>query len=207
MRMTLRAIGAGLGRTGTNSLKLALERLLGAACYHTHEVVLHLDHVQMWQHAFDTGDGDWDAIFAGYTAGVDWPVCRFWRRLAAHYPDAVIILSTRSSAEEWWASAEHTVFASMQRGPLPGLEQWHRMMEAAMQPFTGHWDDRDAAIAGYERHNHAVRAGLPADRVVEWRPDQGWAPLCAALGIDPPEEPFPHVNTTREFRELAALDG
>jgi hypothetical protein len=205
--MTLRAIGAGLGRTGTNSLKLALERLLGSPCYHAHEVILNLDHVPMWQHALDAGDGDWGAIFAGYSAGVDWPVCRFWDRLAAHYPDAVIVLSTRASAAEWWASAERTVFASMLRGPLPGFEQWYRMMEVAMQPFTGHWDDRDAAIAAYEHHNEAVRTGLPPDRLVEWRPDQGWTPLCAALGIDPPDEPFPHVNTTREFRELAALDG
>jgi hypothetical protein len=81
------------------------------------------------------------------------------------------------------------------------------MMEVAMQPFTGRWHDRDAAIAAYEQHNQAVRAGLPPDRLVEWRPDQGWTPLCAALGVDPPDDAFPHVNTAREFRELAALDG
>ncbi len=199
-------IGAGLGRTGTNSLKAALERLLGGSCYHTHEVILHLDHVPRWQAALEAGDADWDAIYAGYVATVDWPGCKFWRQLADRYPGAPVVLSTRASADEWWRSCERTVFASMKRGPLPGLEAWYQMMQVAMQPFTGRWDDRDAAVAAYEQHNAAVRAGVPGGRLIEWRPELGWEPLCRALNIETPSEPFPHLNTTDDFRALAALD-
>lgn len=201
----LLAIGAGLGRTGTNSLKAALERLTGGACYHTHEVLLNLDHVPIWEHAFEAGDGDWDALFAGYTAAVDWPACRFWRELAQLAPNAPIILSTRQTAEEWWASAQPTVFASMRRGPLPGLEQWWQMMTVAMLPFEADWSDKRAAIAAYEDHNATVRREAPADRLVEWNPTLGWGPLCAALGVAGPDEPFPHLNTTQDFRDLAVL--
>jgi hypothetical protein len=204
--VTLKVIGAGLGRTGTNSLKIALERLLGGRCYHTHELVLNLQHVPLWQQAFDTGDGEWDAIFDDYVATVDWPGCRFWPQLLATYPDALVVLSTRNSAEEWWASAERTVFASMKRGPLPGLEDWYLMMRAAMQPFTDRWDDKDAVLAAYEQHNRAVRDAVPRQRLVEWTPEDEWAPLCDALSVARPSEPFPHVNTAREFRQLAALD-
>jgi hypothetical protein len=159
--------------------------------------LLNLDHVALWEHAFETGHGDWDALFDGYTAAVDWPACRFWRELADLSPGASIILSTRSTAEEWWSSAERTVFASMRRGPLPGLEQWWKMMTVAMLPFEADWSDKGAAIAAYE---------ASAGRLVEWNPSMGWGPLCAALGVAEPDEPFPHLNTTKDFRELAALD-
>src|SRR3954454_12485039 len=135
--MPLAVIGAGLGRTGTNSLKVALERLLRGRCYHTHEVVLNLDHVPLWQRAFAVGDGDWNALFDGYSAAVDWPACRFWPQLARRFPEALIVLSTRHSAEEWWTSADKTVFASMERGPL----SWPR----GLVPNDG---SRDAAVHG-----------------------------------------------------------
>jgi hypothetical protein len=204
--MVLLAIGAGLGRTGTNSLKAALERLTGCPCYHTHEVLLNLDHVMLWQQAFQRGEGDWDAIFGRYVATVDWPGCAFWSQLAARYPEAPIILSTRATSEEWWASAQDTVFASMKRGPLPGLEEWYQMMRVAMLPFTDRWDDAEAAVAAYEAHNASVRRDAPAHRLVEWDPSRGWRPLCDALGLPVPDEPFPHLNTTKDFRALAALD-
>jgi hypothetical protein len=204
--MTLLAIGAGLGRTGTNSLKAAIEHLTGGRCYHTHEVLLNLDHVQRWQFAFENGDADWDAMFDGYVATVDWPGCRFWEQLADRYPNAPVILSARHSGEAWWASAEPTVFASMKRGPLPGLEDWYQMMRVAMVPFTDHLDDRETAIAAYERHNDSVRQYAGSGRLVEWNPALGWEPLCEALDIAVPNDPFPHLNTTKDFRELAALD-
>jgi hypothetical protein len=202
----LEVIGAGLGRTGTNSLKVALERLLGGPCYHTHEVILNLDHVALWQQAFDGGGRDWGALYDGYAATVDWPGCTWWRELATVYPDSVVVLSTRASAQEWWASAADTVFASMKRGPLPGLEEWHRMMQSAMRPFTESWDDRAASIAAYNAHNEAVRHSIPPARLIEWQPADGWDPLCRGLDLPIPAEPFPHLNNTAEFRALAALD-
>jgi hypothetical protein len=204
--VTLAVIGVGLGRTGTNSLKVALERLLGGACYHTHEVILNLEHVAVWQNAFDGVPPDWERLFQGYVATVDWPGCRLWDELTNAYPDALVVLSTRSSPERWWASAQRTVFASMKRGPLPGFEDWHRMMRSAMQPFTDCWDSKAESIAAYLSHNELIRRTIAHDRLVEWQPADGWRPLCDALGISTPDEPFPHLNTTADFRALAALD-
>src|SRR5205823_714771 len=114
--MTLRLVGAGLGRTGTHSLKLALEQLLGAPCYHMFEVLQHPDHIPVWQQAVDgAGSGtDWDAVFSGYRSAVDWPVAAFWRELADAYPDAVVLLSVRP-ADEWWRSADKTIWEISRR--------------------------------------------------------------------------------------------
>ncbi|HEV2474540.1 MAG TPA: sulfotransferase, partial [Chthonomonadales bacterium] len=114
--MALRVVGAGVGRTGTHSLKLALERLLSAPCYHMAEVFQHADHVPMW-HSAATGEmPEWDNLLAGYSAAVDWPASAFWSELSKAYPDAVVLLSTRDP-EKWWESAHETIFQSLEGGP------------------------------------------------------------------------------------------
>lgn len=197
--MSLRIIGAGLGRTGTASLQLALQQLLDGRCYHMIEVFGHPEHVPMW-HAAVKGDlPDWDALFEGYNAAVDWPVGAFWRPLMEHYPDAPVLLSTRESADAWWRSADRTILEAFRRPVTPGTEPWVAM---ATDLLALHWspvDDKEAAMAAYERHNAEVRATVPADKLLEWQPGDGWEPICAALGVPVPDEPFPHVNTTEEF--------
>jgi hypothetical protein len=208
--MTLRVVGAGLGRTGTNSLKLALERLLGEPCYHMIEVFGHPEHIPMWHAAADGERVDWDALFTGYAAAVDWPVASFWRELVDEYPDAVVVLSTRSSADAWWRSADDTIFAHMRNDPVdpPGLEGWRAMVDAAVAGrYPGVPGDEEKAKASYEAHNAEVRATIPAERLVDWQAGDGWEPLCRALGVAVPDEPFPHVNTTADFRKMSGLDG
>jgi hypothetical protein len=194
--MTLRVVGAGLGRTGTLSLKLALERLLGAPCYHMTEVFAHPEHVALWHAAARGEPVDWQALFAGYAAAVDWPVGSFWPEVSEAFPEALIVLSTRS-AESWWRSASQTIFPiSAKAAGTP----WHAMwMELASSRFTTRLDDRAAAIAAYERHNADVRARAPQARLLEWTAKDGWAPLCRALGVPVPDETFPHTNSTEEF--------
>jgi hypothetical protein len=94
--VTLRVVGAGLGRTGTLSLKLALEKLLGAPCYHMLGLFERPEHVATWDAAARGERVDWHGLMRGYAAAVDWPACAFWRELSAANPDAVILLSTRS---------------------------------------------------------------------------------------------------------------
>lgn len=204
--MTIRVVGAGLGRTGTNSLKLALERLLGEPCYHMLEVFSHPDHVGIWEAAARGVTVDWDALFTGYGATVDWPSASFWREIASAYPDAPVLLSTRRSADEWWRSADATIFAYLREPSKPG-DEWRAMIDAAIVArYPGVPDDEATAKASYEAHNAAVRDAIPSDRLVEWQPGDGWGPLCAALGVAVPDEPFPHVNTTEDFRARAGLD-
>ena len=67
--------------------------------------------------------------------------------------------------------------------------------------FCSDWGSPDAIKACYEAHNAEVRATVPADRLFEYQPGDGWGPLCAALGLAEPDEPFPHSNSTAEFQE------
>ena len=211
--MTLRVVGAGLGRTGTHSLKIALEQLLGAPCYHMLEVLMHPESVAVWQAAVDGKPVDWPAVMDGYAAAVDWPVVAFWSELADAFPDAVVLLSTRSSADAWWKSANETIFAVTRRGIEADTNSEMRahlhMIEGLFERFTPAWnadDGGDAARSAYDEHNAHVRAAVPPSRLVDWQPGDGWEPICRALELPVPDEPFPHVNTTDEFRTMVGLD-
>jgi hypothetical protein len=209
--MTLRVVGAGLGRTGTHSLKLALEQLLGGRCYHMLEVFEHPEHIQHWQDAVDGKPIDWDALFEGYTAAVDWPEAAFYEELSERYPDAVVLLSTRRSADAWWDSANATIFEISRREVPPDVpDSLQRQIKMAHdmfdKTFTPDWDDPDAAKRAYEKHNETVRETIAADRLLDWQPGDGWGPICAALDVPVPDEPFPHVNSTDEFRAMLDLD-
>jgi Sulfotransferase domain len=196
----LRVVGAGVGRTGTHSLKLSLERLLGGPCHHMTETQQHPEQVAPFRVAAEGVMPDWDELLRGYVATVDWPTAAFWRELAAAYPDAIVLLSTRRDAAAWWKSANETIFVGMRSGPpysTPMLDMAATLVRAR---FCADVSDQAAAIAAYERHNAAVRAEVPKERLVEWQPGDGWAPLCRALGVPVPDEPFPHVNTTEEFQ-------
>jgi hypothetical protein len=205
--MALRVVGAGVGRTGTNSLQVALERLLGSPCYHMMELVSQPRHVEAWHQAVQGTLPDWNQLLAGYEAAVDWPVSGFWRELCAANPDAVVVLSVRASPEVWWKSASQTILHVTERQPPPEMEAWFAMyLDFLRARFTDRWNDPEAAMAAYVRHNDAVRAGVPRRRLVDWEPGDGWEPICAALGLPIPDEPFPHLNTTAEFRVRAGWD-
>jgi hypothetical protein len=203
--MGLQIVGAGLGRTGTHSLKIALEQLIGGCCYHMIEVFGRPEDPGVWTAALQGEQPDWDEFLAPFSAAVDWPACAMWRELAAAYPDAPVLLSTRDT-DGWWRSASSTIFEVMDSPNVPSNPGWMAMTEAMFARFTPDWRDETSAKAAFEAHNAAVRAGIPSDRLVEWRPGDGWAPLCEALGLPVPAEPFPHVNRTDEFRAMAGLD-
>jgi hypothetical protein len=202
--MALRVVGAGLGRTGTRSLKDALEHLLGAPCYHMMEVFGRPQDPPVWTRALSGEPVDFGDLLEGYAAIVDWPGAGCWRDLAAAFPDAVVLLSTRDSPETWYRSASDTIFSAM--GPVEDNDDdWSVMAATMMRRFEPDWQDPAAAMAAYERHNAAVRAEALPDRLVEWQPGDGWAPLCRALGLAEPDEPFPHLNTTEQFRSGLGL--
>ena len=194
--MSLRVIGAGVGRTGTLSLCTALETLLGGRCYHMFEVREHREHIPLWHAAARDETINWRGLLDDYSAAVDWPASAFWPEIAAAYPEAIILLSSRD-AEAWWKSASDTIFLAMQ-----GIDNdWKRMIDTMFtRRFTLDIHDKAAAIAAYEAHNRAVREHAPAARLVEWHPGDGWAPICQALGLAIPILPFPHVNSTEEFK-------
>jgi hypothetical protein len=204
--MGLKVVGAGLGRTGTSSLKAALEQLLGGRCYHMSEVFQHPDHAALWTAAAGGDTGAAVRATDGYVAAVDWPAAPFWEGLAAANPEAVILLSTRPTDEEWWASASKTIFVNLAepaeawKAKHPEQAAWRDMWEAvAGETFTPNYLDRDAAMARYEEHNADVRAKADPARLLDWRATDGWEPLCAALDLPVPADPFPHLNTSDDW--------
>lgn len=190
--MSLRVIGAGLPRTGTRSLKAALEVLLGQPCYHMEDVFENLDHVAVWRRALAGTAPDWTGFPPGYAAAVDWPSSTFWPELSGANPAALIVLSTRTRPGTWWRSADRTILPGIRRPPPPELADWHAMVRVLADRFTSDWEDEQAANDAYDRHNETVRRLAPAHRLLEWQAEQGWEPLCRALGVPVPDQPFPH---------------
>jgi hypothetical protein len=200
--MTLRVVGAGLGRTGTMSLKLALEQLLAGRCYHMFETFTRPDDGPVWVAAAQGEMPDWNAFLAEYDAVVDWPACDFWREMADANPDALVLLSVRESADAWWKSANATIFQALQRTPVPGDPPFWQA--DFFGPRIPTFLDEGAAKDYYDAHNATVRATVAPDRLVEYRAGSGWEPLCTALGVPVPDAPFPHTNTTEEFQQRLA---
>lgn len=204
--MSLLVVGAGLGRTGTMSLKLALEKLLGGRCYHMLELFGRPDDIPVWHAAMRGEPYDWKALLSEYVATVDWPACAVWHQLSEVNPNAIVLLSTRD-ADGWWRSCDNTIFEVMRRGEDERMPEWAAMVrDMFAKTFTPDILDRDAAIAAYERHNEEVRATADPARFVEWHPGEGWEPICTALGVPVPDEAFPHANTTDEFRARAGWE-
>lgn len=200
--MSLKVVGPGVGRTGTNSLKLALERLLGGRCHHMWEVGADPDRqIPLWTAAIEGRPVDWHDVMDGFVAQVDWPGASFWPELVSAFPEALVIMSVRP-ADEWYASASRTIFEAIS---LQG--EWRATLRKLLTDrFCGRLDDKDAMIEAYERHNDEVRRRIPSDRLLEWSPTDGWEPLCGFLGQPVPSEPFPVTNTTAQFREMLGLD-
>ncbi len=201
--MTLSVIGAGLGRTGTLSLKVALERLGFGPCYHTRELLKQVDaHVAVWNRAADGDCVDWDALYEGYSSAVDFPTAAFYRELSDYYPVAKVILTLRDPAR-WYESVKETIVWPLTQ-PLPDhLSAWQAMLRKAVvnRIFGGNVQDREHVIAAYERHNADVKRTVAPERLLAYDISEGWAPLCSFLGADIPHEAFPKVNTTEEFRD------
>lgn len=204
--MPLKVIGAGFGRTGTNSLKLALEQLGFGPCHHMFEVRDNPDQLPYWQ-AIARGEApDWDAIFADYNSSVDWPSARFWRELAVHFADAKVLLSVRTP-ESWIKSVHSTIWPSLRdrEKQEPGTRRDRQNMSYELivrQTFDERLDDVEHAMAVYRAHNEEVQREIPAERLLVYTVGDGWEPLCRFLDVDVPDTPYPHTNSTAEFRQM-----
>jgi len=202
--MSMNVIGLGVGRTGTYSLKLAINQLGLGPCHHMEEVLLDMPrHVPMWV-AATNGNADWQNIYKGYQSAVDWPTACFFRELVAAYPSARFILTERS-AESWADSFSHTIYKL-----LEGIDQapeemrdWLRMGRDVIAK-TGFplGLDRDGLMNAFTAHNEAVKATIPAERLLVFQVKQGWAPLCRFLDVPAPDEPFPRTNDRGEFWDM-----
>jgi Sulfotransferase domain len=207
----LRVIGAGFGRTGTYSLKVALEQLGFGPAYHMLEVFEHPEHIAVWQEAGEGKPVEWHRLFDGYQSAVDWPASAFYRDLMSVYPEAKVILTVRDP-ERWHESGRNTIFPERERGPeedVPAVMREHgRMIRTIMWDgiFDGRVLDRAHAVEVFQRHNQTVQEKVPPERLLVYDVKEGWEPLCSFLSVPmPPGQEFPRLNDTAAFKERREL--
>jgi hypothetical protein len=216
----LRVIGAGLPRTGTSSMKAALERLGFGPCYHMFEIITHPEQAERWRPVGSGGPVDWERVLAGYQSTQDWPASAFWRELAEAYPRAKVVLTVRDP-RRWYASfrallsqspdvnlpedapaAAHAFVTTMAR-LRPTLDRIGRATFGSDWSLDQGPPEEERAIAAYHRHLAAVRESLPAERLLVFDVREGWDPLCAFLGVEAPAgEPFPHLNDSSMLQSM-----
>ncbi|MEZ5818612.1 MAG: sulfotransferase [Hyphomicrobiaceae bacterium] len=206
--MALDVVGTGFGRTGTNSLKIALEMLGFGPCHHMFEVRDRPEQISFWAAAARGERSDWDTVFEGFRATVDWPSAYFWKPIAAHYPKAKVILSVRP-VEDWVKSIHATIHESLNSRSARATELQRQQGEMAYdiierRTFGGRLGDAEHAAAVFRAHVDEVRATIDPARLLVYDVAEGWEPLCRHLGVAVPSEPFPRTNSTDEFRARVA---
>jgi Sulfotransferase domain len=195
--MVLSVIGAGLPRTGTASLKMALEQLGFGPCYHMSELIPRPERAQAWVDAADGKPVAWEKVFEGYHSTTDAPACHFYRQLMAQYPKAKVILSVRDP-ESWFSSTQETVLQ-------PFVMKVHVAMGTLDMCNKIGWGtdpklrDKDYMLARFTRHNDDVIASVPREKLLVFEAREGWAPLCAFLGVPVPEGDYPRTNAREDF--------
>ncbi len=230
----LKIIGAGFGRTGTMSLKVALEELGFGPCYHMSEVFQHPNHVAHWQAAASGKTINWNAIFANYQSTVDWPSCAFYEELMRAYPNAKILLTVRDP-QNWYESVSNTIYQIHHRvgvsllsrilsypGKIlittvqPHMKHTFRMQTAIIWDgtFVGNFEDKRHALTIFAQHIDEVKQKVPPAKLLVYDVKEGWEPLCAFLGVAVPEDkPFPRLNDrdnfpgTRRIQQVERITG
>jgi len=210
----MKVIGAGFGRTGTMSLKGALEQIGYGPSFHMIDVARQPELLPQWQAAVDGRPVDWQQVFDGWESTVDWPACTFWEDIWKTFPDAKVLLSVRDP-EAWYASCRKSIHASAQaavKGELEGgsvevSPEAMKMINGLIWngTFEGRFDDKAFAIDVFNRHNEDVKSKVPSDKLLVYEISQGWEPLCEFLDVPVPDAPMPHLNDATSFRAMVGL--
>jgi hypothetical protein len=223
--MALQVIGLGLGRTGTHSLKLALEQLGFGPCYHMDTLLARPDDVRRWRDIDRGGHTDYRQLFGAYRSAVDFPTVAYHPDLLRRFPRAKCILTVRDE-EEWYRSARATI---MRAEPslaekvwlsfkLPFSRRQRRLLEVfrlteKFWPFGGSADapgNRAAALSFYHNWNDRIEATIPRHQLLIYEVSEGWEPLCKFLEVPVPDIPFPASNQRtgfkRKYRKLMGVE-
>ena len=198
--MPLQVIGAGFGRTGTLSLKVALQQLGFNKCHHMVEVMRNPKSAAAWVAASDGKEVDWHEIFADYKACVDWPSCMFYRELMEAFPEAKVVLTVRDS-ERWYESISTTIAVLTTTTPrwlcwlVPAIGAVIKVSYACVwKTFDNRNGDKEYVLEVFRAHIEEVKRVVPPSRLLVFEVAQGWGPLCEFLDVPVPTGAFPHLN-------------
>ena len=194
--MSLKVIGTGFGRTGTDSMREALNILGFGPTHHMFEVHDSPHQTEIWRALVKGGIPDWDQLFEGYHACVDWPSAHYWRDLIEYYPNAKVILTQRP-AEAWWRSMENTILEFANAPDDPDMFFTQKLVGDIV--FGGRPVTRDRAIAIYEAHIQDVKDTVPEHRLLIYNLGDGWDPLCKHLEVEIPMQDYPNRNAKKSF--------
>lgn len=220
--MPLKIIGTGLGRTGTYSLKLALEHLGFGKCYHMTELFQKPEGVKYFRQAEKGVSVEWNELFRNYDSAVDYPVARYFRQITDYYKDAKVIHTYRKPSE-WFESASRTIFMA-NKLPLKRLFKFAMLYPVKKEvrkrypvfmynrslmklEFGTDLTDKKFILKKFDQHTENVIKHLSSDRLLIFNPAEGWEPLCRFLGVNIPSENFPYSNTYKEFIEKVEIIG
>lgn len=201
--MTLSVIGAGFGRTGTLSTKVALETLGLGPCHHMEEVFVNPAQLPYWRAAMNGEAVDWGEVFSGFAAAVDWPSTHFWRELAAYYPQAKILLNVRPP--EIWCNSFFTTIKKLLETKDAIADDYVRSIldmaykMIAEETFGNSMHDRQRLLAAYQQRIDEVTASIAPERLLVFDVAEGWEPLCRFLERPVPDVEFPRTNNQQEF--------
>jgi hypothetical protein len=216
----MKLIGVGFGRTGTMSLKAAIEEL-GSPCFHMIDLIMGENRerdLAYWVRVADGEPVDWSEVFEPWEATIDWPACSRWEQLVDAFPEAPVLLNVRDF-DGWYASCANTILAVKQAalagelpedanrdGPSPAL--WGVIDKLIWEgDFQGRFDDRDWVRQMYADRIETIKRTVSSDRLIVWELGKdGWEPIADALGVKAPDKPFPRLHDTNEFRTEFGLE-
>ncbi len=208
--MTINVIGAGFGRAGTGSLRAALEILGYTKCYHMFDIIFEdSSKAKAWHKASKGEEINWDDVFEGYLATVDWPGSSFYKELVEKYPDAKVILTVRDP-DKWYQSMSDTIYTLSESFPKwlslisPKMKNIIQMVYSVIWDgtFNGEFKNKAYAKEIFNKHIEEVKGAIPSDHLLVYQVTEGWEPLCTFLGVNIPEDqPFPHINDTEELKK------
>lgn len=202
--MSLKVIGLGLGRTGTYSLKTALEELQFGPCHHMERVAQNMSvQVPLWNEVLNNAN-NFESVYQGMQSAVDWPTAAFYKELYAAYPNAKFILTHRSK-DSWAESFGSTIYkllAGRENAPAPA-QDWLNMVVKVLEKSGFSMDlDFDGLADKFEANNKAVQNLIPKEQLLVYQVKEGWQPLCEFLNVDVPTTEFPRTNNREEFWDL-----
>ncbi len=216
--MSLKVIGAGFPRTGTTTLKRSLELLGCKRVYHMKELLVKPTMLHYWKTLSETGDTDWDGLYDGFDATVDFPGYPWYKEHMKRYPEAKVILTVREF-DGWYNSVDNTVFRAGPQTPAEKIKMMGKLLVSSRArnvvacikffkkiffagELQGKFEDKEFAKQVWENHIADVKASVPAENLLIYDVREGWGPLCAFLGVPEPSEPLPHLNKKENFKEM-----